>query len=155
MFLPIVLNRRFPWWSRFSHEPRSLEFIYQNARNYFLKEIRYKWAYHDSSKTARVDGPCFWPRILFYYYGKRWQKIYLYRLRIGWFLAWRSYENYPSKRIKDCWRCRLTSQIKGSCWYAEINDLLKLRRFFFFIRSPGRAPQARPEFFIKRQFAQF
>lgn len=64
-------------------EPRSLEFIYQNARNYFLKEIRFKWAYHDSSKTARVDGPCFWPRILFYYYGKRWQKIYLYRLRIG------------------------------------------------------------------------
>lgn len=64
----------------FSHEPRSLEFIYQNARNYFLKEIGFKWAHHDSRKTTRVDGPCFWSRILFHYYGKGWQKIYLYRL---------------------------------------------------------------------------
>lgn len=79
LFPPIVINRRFPW-SRFSHEPRSLEFIYQNARNYFLKEIGFKWAHHDSRKTTRVDGPCFWSRILFHYYGKGWQKIYLYRL---------------------------------------------------------------------------
>ena len=60
--------------------PWSLEFIYQNARNYFLKEIGFKWAHHDSRKTTRVDGPCFWSRILFHYYGKGWQKIYLYRL---------------------------------------------------------------------------
>nr|DAN98406.1 MAG TPA: hypothetical protein [Caudoviricetes sp.] len=26
----------------------------------------------------------------------------------------------------------MTSQKKGSCWYAEINDLLKFRRFFFY-----------------------
>lgn len=36
----------------FSHEPRSLEFIYQNARNYFLSQIGFKWQNYDSDSFA-------------------------------------------------------------------------------------------------------